>query len=376
MKTTLFAPALFIALAFIGCDKRQGNLKTIESENQQFAVDTLAKGLTNPWGAAFLPDGKILITERKGVIRIFKDGELQEQTIEDVPAVFAKGQGGLLDITLHPDYATNGWIYLTYSKPGANGASTTVSRAKLDGNKFVEFQELFSAQPFVDSDYHFGSRIVFDGEGHMFVSSGERGDKPSAQTLSNHLGKVLRLNDDGSVPKDNPFVNTPDAKPEIWSYGHRNPQGLFYDRDTKTLWEAEHGPKGGDELNRVEKGKNYGWPIITYGIDYDGKPISDITEKEGLEQPVFYWVPSIATCGITQVKGELYPGWKNNILVGGLILTHVARIELNDKGQFLKQEKLLDKVGRVRLVTQDAEGYLYVLTESPGLLLKLIPVKK
>jgi glucose/arabinose dehydrogenase len=367
--------ALVVALGFASCDK-QAVLKTIESEDQKFGVDTVATGLSNPWGAVFLPDGKILITERKGVIRIIKDGELQEQTVEGVPAVFAKGQGGLLDIKLHPDYANNGWIYLTYSKPGANGAATTVSRAKLDGNKLIEFQELFSAQPFVDSDYHFGSRVVFDEEGHIFVSSGERGTKENAQTLSNHLGKVLRLNEDGSVPNDNPFVNTPEAKPEIWSYGHRNPQGLFYDLDTKTLWEAEHGPKGGDELNRVEKGKNYGWPVITYGIDYSGEPISDITEKEGMEQPVFYWLPSIATCGITQVKGDLYSGWKNNIMVGGLVLTHVARVELNDKGQFLKQEKLLDKVGRVRLVTQDPEGYLYVLTESPGLLLKLVPINK
>jgi glucose/arabinose dehydrogenase len=375
MKKIHLLLAILTAFGIVSCNKNGGEKKVIASENQKFSVDTIASGLSNPWGVAFLPDNKILITERKGTIRIVKEGSLVEETIQNVPAVFAKGQGGLLDIKVHPDYHKNGWIYLTYSKPGENGAATTLSRAKLDGNKFIEFQELFTAQPFTDSDYHFGSRVVFDGEGHIFISSGERGTKENAQTLSNHLGKILRLNEDGTVPTDNPFVNTPNAKPEIWSYGHRNPQGLFYDRDTKTLWEAEHGPKGGDELNRVEKGKNYGWPVITYGIDYSGEKISDITEKEGMEQPVFYWLPSIATCGITQVKGDLYPGWKNNILVGGLVLTHVARVELDDKGRFLKQEKLLDKVGRVRLVTQDPQGYIYVLTESPGLLLKLLPAE-
>jgi aldose sugar dehydrogenase len=274
---------------------------TVTTEKQKFKVDTIATGLSNPWGIAFLPDGRILITERAGAIRIVKDGKLLSEKIGNVPAVYANGQGGLMDIKLHPDYAINGWIYLTYSKPGTGGGGTVVARAKLNGNNIMDLQELFIAQPFTTSGAHFGSRVVFDGKGYIFFTSGERGQMDNAQKLSNHLGKVLRLHDDGRIPADNPFVNTTDAKPEIWSYGHRNPQGLVYDLATHTLWDAEHGPLGGDELNKVEKGKNYGWPVITYGKNYDGTIISNLTAKEGMEQPVLYWVPSIATCGMALV---------------------------------------------------------------------------
>lgn len=373
-KLNLMALICSIVTLF-SCEKNGDHLSPVNtSENQKFQVDTLAKGFNNPWGLAFLPDGKILITERKGEILVFENGKIQEQKIQNVPAVFAKGQGGLLDIQAHPDYTNNGWIYLSYAKPEGDAGATTIARAKLTGNALTDFQEIFTAQPAVNSDVHFGSRIVFDGEGHIFFSSGERGTKENAQTLENHLGKILRLNEDGSVPTDNPFVDSANAKPEIWSYGHRNPQGLFYDKATKMLWDAEHGPKGGDELNRVEKGKNYGWPVITYGINYDDTPITDITSKEGMEQPVYYWKPSIATCGLTLVTSDKYPGWKNDALVGGLILTHVARVDLDSEWKTLKYEKLLDKVGRVRLITQSPDGFLYVLTESPGLLLKILPV--
>lgn len=209
---------------------------------------------------------------------------MQEAPLEGVPAVFAEGQGGLMEIMLHPDYANNGWIYLTYSKPGPDTTSSTaLARAKIEGNRLTELTELFNAKPWIVSDYHYGSWIAFDGAGHLFLTSGERGQRDSAQTLSNHFGKVIRLNDDGSVPSDNPFVNTPGALPEIWSYGHRNPQGLLYDSETKQLWDTEHGPMGGDELNLVEPGKNYGWPVITYGINYDSTIISNLTEKEGME---------------------------------------------------------------------------------------------
>jgi aldose sugar dehydrogenase len=349
--------------------------KVVESEKQKFGVDTLTDKLENPWGIAFLPDGRTLVTERKGEIRIIKDDKLLAEKIENVPAVYAQGQGGLLDIKLHPDYATNGWIYITYSKPGEGGGGTTIIRAKLDGNKLVNIEELFTALPYGSSSVHFGSRIVFDGKGYIYFTSGERGTKENAQTLTNHLGKVLRLHEDGKVPTDNPFVATKDAKPEIWSYGHRNPQGLVYDAATQTLWDVEHGPRGGDELNKVEKGKNYGWPVITYGINYDGTPITDVTSKDGMEQPAFYWVPSIATCGLALVTSDKYPGWKGNLLVGALALTHVARVELDAQGKFVKQEKLLDKVARVRAIEQSPDGYIYVATESPGMLLKLMPVK-
>lgn len=346
----------------------------IESEKQKFGVETITDKLSNPWGIAFLPDGRILVTERAGEIRIVKDGELLDEKVTGVPAVFAEGQGGLLDIQLHPDYESNGWIYISYSKPGPGGAGTTIIRAKLDGNALTGIEELFSAQPFTDSGVHFGSRIAFDGKGYMFFSSGERGTMENAQKLENHLGKILRLHDDGKIPTDNPFVNTTGAKPEIWSYGHRNPQGLIYDAETGTLYAHEHGPKGGDELNVVEKGKNYGWPVITYGINYDGNPISDKTSMEGMEQPITYWVPSIAPCGMVKLTSDKYPGWKNNIFIGALALTHLSRVELNASGGEVSKEKLLDKTARFRAVAQSPDGYLYAATEGPGTLIKLIPV--
>ncbi|HEY9048878.1 MAG TPA: PQQ-dependent sugar dehydrogenase [Ohtaekwangia sp.] len=370
---------LSVALAVFSCSEKNGSEQTttvspvIESEKLKFRIDTLTNELENPWGIAFLPDGKILVTERKGEIRIIENGKLLAEKIENVPAVYVHGQGGLLDIIAHPDYATNGWIYMSYAKPGEGGGGTTIARAKLNGNALTDFQELFTAQPYADSEVHFGSRIVFDGNGHIFFSSGERGTKENAQNLGNHLGKILRLNEDGTVPTDNPFVGTAGAKPEIWSYGHRNPQGLVYNKTTGELWDVEHGPKGGDELNKVEKGKNYGWPVITYGINYDGTPITDITEKEGMEQPVWYWVPSIATCGATQVSSDKYPNWKNNFLVGALAQTHIARVEV-ENGKYIKHERILEKIGRVRMVSQGPDGYLYIATESPGMLLKIEPV--
>jgi glucose/arabinose dehydrogenase len=340
---------------------------------QKFTVDTLSNQLSNPWGIAFLPDGRILVTERAGEIRIFKDDKLLDEKIEGVPAVFAEGQGGLLDIKIHPDYATNGWIYLTFAKPMDGGAATTVARAKLSGNTLTEYNELFSAEPVVNSGVHFGSRVVFDGNGHIFLSCGERGNMQNAQNLGNHLGKVLRLNDDGSVPADNPFVGRADAKPQIWSYGHRNPQGLYYDNSSGKLWELEHGPKGGDELNNVEKGKNYGWPVITYGINYDGTPITDQTAKDGMEQPVTYWVPSIAPCGMTKITSNKFPGWQNNFFVGALALQHLARVEVDANGKYVGQEKLLDQVARMRMIAESPDGFIYVATETPGMLLKILP---
>ena len=379
MKNTLFILGLSL-LILSACSKTDPldipfTGTVIESEKQKFAIDTLTSELSNPWGIAFLPDGRILVTERKGEIRIVKDGKLQAEKIANVPTVYTEGQGGLLDIKLHPDYNINGWIYLTYSKPGEGGAGTTVVRAKLEGNGLTSLEELFTALPYTNAGQHFGSRVVFDGNGYIYFSSGERGTKENAQNLNNHLGKIIRLHEDGRVPTDNPFVNTANAKPEIWSYGHRNPQGVVHDAAAKKLWAVEHGPMGGDELNFVEKGKNYGWPVITYGKNYDGTPITEITEKEGMEQPVWYWLPSIATCGMTQVTSDKYPGWAGNFLVGALVKQHIARVELDASGKFVKQEMLLDKIGRVRTIEQSPDGFLYVATETPGMLLKIIPVK-
>ncbi len=380
MRMTRFA-LLLAGLVLAACtsknpaDELEVKGEPVVSEKQKFVVDTVASGLQSIWGLAFLSDGRVLLNEKAGDIRIWKDGQVLPEKVTGVPAVYNNGQGGLLDITLHPDYANNGWIYFSFAKPNANGSEggTVIARAKLQGNALVEMQELFQALPLSSSGVHFGSRIVFDGKGYMFFSSGERGKKENAQDLGNHLGKILRLHDDGRVPADNPFVNTPGAKPEIWSYGHRNPQGLYYDAATGELWNHEHGPKGGDELNLVEKGKNYGWPVISYGINYDGTILTELKEKEGMEQPVRYWVPSIAPCGITMVTSDRYPNWKGNFIVGALAFQLIARVEVNNR-QFVKEERLLEGIGRVRAVVQSPDGYLYVTTENPGMVLRLVPV--
>lgn len=371
MKKLICSALILVSIGVATAQPVAGSI--ITTQKQKFVLQSVTTKLQRPWGMAFLPDGRILVTELAGEIRIIKDDKLLDEKISGVPEVFNNGQGGLLDIQLHPDYAKNGWIYITYAKPdGAKGGGTTVIRAKLKGNTLTNIEQLFNAQPSSPSGAHFGSRIVFDGKGYIFFSCGERGKMENAQDLTNHLGKIMRLHDDGRVPTDNPFVNTAGAKPEIWSYGHRNPQGLVYDKATGTLWDDEHGPKGGDELNKVEKGKNYGWPVITYGIGYDDKPLTDITKKDGMEQPVRYWVPSIAPCGMTLVTGNKYPNWKGNFLVGALSFQLVARVEVVD-GKFVAEERFLEKIGRVRTIAQSPDGYIYVATENPGTIYKLMP---
>ncbi|MBA4057059.1 MAG: hypothetical protein C0490_20270 [Marivirga sp.] len=377
LKRIFYACWCLSALAITSCTTKKEEAPRgaiVQSEKQTFEVDTITTDLKNPWGMAFLPDGRVLVTERAGEIRIIKDGKLMDEKIQGVPPVYAHGQGGLMDIQLHPDFDKNGWIYLSYSKQVADSGGTVIARAKLEGNNLTNLEELFQALPLSKSEVHFGSRIVFDGKGYMFFTSGERGKKENAQDLTNHLGKVIRLHDDGKVPSDNPFVSTIGAKSEIWSYGHRSLQGLYYDKETGILWEHEHGPRGGDELNIVEKGKNYGWPVITYGINYDSTIITDIKEKEGMEQPIRYWVPSIAPCGLTMVTSDKYPNWKGNLLVGALSHQLVARVEVADK-KFVKEEKLLEKIGRVRVVTQSPDGYIYVAMENPGKIVRLVPVE-
>jgi aldose sugar dehydrogenase len=377
MLKTLFSTCWFLSVVAISsCSTKKEEVihgAVVQSEKQKFVVDTITMELQNPWGIAFLPDGRALVTERAGEIRVIKDGKLMDEKIQGVPPVYAHGQGGLMDIQLHPDFDQNGWIYLSYSKPLSDSGGTVIARAKLEGNTLTNLEELFQALPLSNSEVHFGSRIAFDGKGYMFFTSGERGKKENAQDLTNLLGKVLRLHDDGKVPSDNPFISTIGAKSEIWSYGHRNLQGLYYDKETGILWEHEHGPRGGDELNIVEKGKNYGWPVITYGINYDSTIITDLKEKEGMEQPIRYWVPSIAPCGMTMVTSDRYPNWRGNLLVGALSHQLVARVEVADK-KFVKEEKLLEKIGRVRAVVQSPDGYIYVATENPGMLVRLVPV--
>ena len=289
-----------------------------------------------------------------------------------MPEVFNKGQGGLLDIALHPNYKENQWIYIAYAKPVQGGATTAIMRFKLNGNELVEKKDIFLAKPFIPADFHFGSRIVFDKDNFLFISVGERGTMDKVWELNNDHGKIHRIYDDGRVPNDNPFSGQQNANATIWSYGHRNPQGMVYDAGNNRLWAVEHGPKGGDELNLVEKGKNYGWPKTSYGINYDGSVLTDKKEMEGVENPVRYWVPSIAPCGMTQVTSDKYPSWKGNLLVGALSFRHIARVQL-DGTKYVTEEKLIQDIGRVRDVEQSPDGYIYAVTEGPGLLVKLMP---
>ncbi|WP_226390116.1 PQQ-dependent sugar dehydrogenase [Penaeicola halotolerans] len=346
-----------------------------EQAQVEFDVEVVTDKLSNPWGMAWLPDGRMLVTERAGDIRIVQDGKLLADKVQGFPEVYAQGQGGLMDIKLHPDYASNGWIYFTYSSPSGGGnAHTAVLRAKLQGNQLVNQEKLFQALPQVRSGVHYGSRLVFDGNGYMYISVGERGTMQNAQDLSTHSGSIIRLHDDGRIPSDNPFVNQAGAMREIWSYGHRNPQGMAMHPVTGAIWAHEHGPKGGDELNIIQKGKNYGWPLVSYGINYDGRPITDKQEMEGVENPVHYWDPSIAPCGMAFVTGDKYPGWKNSILIGALSFRYVARVEVKD-GKFVREEKLLQDIGRVRAIEQGPDGLIYVATESPGQIVRLVPKK-
>ncbi|HPJ77379.1 MAG TPA: PQQ-dependent sugar dehydrogenase [Prolixibacteraceae bacterium] len=350
----------------------------VGSEVQRFVVDTVVSGLKVPWGLAFLPGGDLLISEREGILYLFSEGKLSAP-ISGLPPVMAAGQGGLLDLCLHPDYDQNGWIYLSYSyleteKPKRTG-NTAIMRARLEGNRLVDQEVIFKGMPATDRSHHFGCKLAFDRENRLYFGIGDRGQHfVFPQELGNHNGKIHRINDDGSIPADNPFTGRPGAMGSIWSYGHRNPQGNCFHPETGELWESEHGPRGGDELNLVLPGKNYGWPVISYGINYDGTVLTELTQKEGLEQPSFYWTPSIAPCGMTFLKGDRYENWKNNLFVGSLRFQYVERVELKGH-EVVHREKLLEGIGRVRNVVESPDGLLYVAIETPGKIVRLVPVK-
>ncbi len=350
--------------------------KRIVTEKLNLRLDTVITGMDTPWGMAFLPDGDMLVTEREAKMYRFRNGKKVAE-IQGLPEIQTVGQGGLLDIRLHPDYKKNGWIYFTYTSSSVSkeeGWNTTLMRARLKKNTLVDQKVLFKAMPDSKTGHHVGSRITFDGKGHLFFSVGERGRQENAQDLTNDCGKIHRLNEDGTVPADNPFVNQGSAaKQSIWSYGHRNPQGLFYNRDTGILWESEHGPKGGDELNIIQPGKNYGWPVITFGINYDGTIITKDTARVGMEKPVTYWIPSIAPCGMTFIKGGKYKGWEENVLVGSLRFKYLVRCELNGN-KVVHKEILLPNIGRLRNVEMGPDGFVYIAVESPGIIFRLVPV--
>jgi len=352
--------------------------EVISSEKEDFKVEVIADGLKNPWGLVALPDGRLLVTERSGTLRVIENGRLLPDAVSGVPPVFAKGQGGLLDIELHPDFGTNGWIYLAFSDVKNDVGLTKIVRGRLKDMAFVDQQTVFEAPitEYSGAGVHFGCRMEFDSKGYLYFSIGDRGDMANAQLLTNVKGKVHRIRDDGGIPEDNPFYSVPDAARSIWSYGNRNPQGLRLHPVTGDLWAVEHGPRGGDELNLIEKGKNYGWPTITYGINYNGKPISDKTEAPGLEQPVVQWTPSIAVGGLDFYTGNLFPKWKNNLFATALAHQKVVRMELGDDNRTVKhQEILLEKSGRIRDVRCLSDGAIYLVYDDPGKVVRLIPAK-
>lgn len=337
-------------------------------------AETVARGLENPWGLDFLPDGRMLVTERPGRLRIVAaDGSLS-LPLDGVPAVYARGQGGLLDVAVDPDFASNRFIYLTYAEPGPGGAGTSAARARLDGTRLVDLQVIYRQRPKTEGGGHYGSRLVFAPDGKLFISQGDRMlHREKAQDLSAGMGKLIRINRDGTIPNDNPFVGRSDAQPEIWSYGHRNMQGATLAPDGR-LWTIEHGARGGDELNHPEPGKNYGWPVITYGRDYSGLKIGEGVAKEGMEQPVYYWDPVIAPSGMTFYTGDRYAGWMGDLFIGSLSPGGLVRLTLRE-GRVTREMRYLGELReRIRDVVQGPDGFLYLLTDSrDGRVLRILP---
>lgn len=373
----LWSVALALVFATLGCSASRESAAEAATQDGKVRVVTVATGLERPWGIAFLPDGRALVTERPGRLRIVStDGRVSEP-LDGVPAVDAVNQGGLLDVALDPDFAATRLVYLSYAEPREGGNGTAVARGRLEERGLEDVQVIFRQQPAVKGGHHFGSRLVFGRDGRLFVTLGDRNsERAKAQTLDNHIGKVVRIERDGKVPSDNPFVGQAGALPEIWSYGHRNVQGAALHPGTGELWTNEHGPKGGDELNRTLPGRNYGWPTVSYGVEYSGAKISDSPTAPGIEPPVHYWVPSIATSGLLFYTGDRFPQWRGSAFVGSLKEKRVARLEM-DGNRVLREEPLLEGVvgERVRDVEQGPDGLVYLLTdEKDGRLLRIEPV--
>jgi glucose/arabinose dehydrogenase len=349
--------------------------EVINSDKHRFNVEVVTEGLRHPWGMVFLPSSDILVTERSGRLRLIKNGRLLGAPIAGLPRITEKGQGGLLGITLHPDFTNNRWVYLAYAGKGKGGYGTEVLRGRLDGLRLNDVQIIFRALPKSGGGRHFGSRLVFGRDGTLYISLGDRGQRPAAQDLNDHRGSLIRVKDDGSVPQNNPFVGRPGVKPEIYTYGNRNMQGMALHPVSGDIWTHEHGPQGGDEINIMQPGVNYGWPVITYGVNYGiGTKIGEGTHKKGMAQPIHTWVPSIAPSGMTFYTGDTFPRWKGHLFVGSLKFGLLVRLEV-DGNRIQQEERLLHgRYGRIRDVVQGPDGYLYVLTDEPdGQLLRLTP---
>lgn len=370
----LFALVLFLAAS---CSGKPDIPKSDTDEN--YTIETVVSDIAVPWGMVWLPGGEMLITNRSGELRVFSDGKLRQEPVKGLPEVKVMGQGGLLDIALHPSYKENGWIYITYSSPQgkSSGANTALMRAQIDEGltSLTNQQILYKGVPNTTRGQHFGSRIEFDKEGYLYFGIGDRGNRDeNPQDITRDGGKIYRLHDDGSIPEDNPFVDEEGAKKAIFSYGHRNPQGLALRPETGEIWEHEHGPRGGDEVNLIKKGENYGWPTLSFGINYSGTEFAEDTARAGMRQPEWYWDPSIAPSGMAFVTSDRYPEWKGHLLVGSLKFSYVVlcRIENNT---VTGDEVLFEGIGRVRNIRQGPDGYIYVATEGNGIV-RIVPKKQ
>lgn len=352
--------------------------EVVESSAHSFRIEAIADNLDHPWAVAKLPDGRFLVTERRGNLLLIDQPGAPPVNVEGVPPVVARVQGGLLDVKLHPDYEKNGWIYLAFSKPIEGGTHTAIVRGKLDGHRLVDVETVFDPpEDQADtSGLHFGCRIDFDSEGHLFFTLGDRGGPTTpenpAQDLAQIAGKIHRIHDDGRIPDDNPFLDTPGAAPSVWAYGSRNAQGLVYDPATGNLWSTEHGPRGGDELNLIRRGANLGWPLASHGVNYNGTTITEHRSLPGMDDPVAVWTPVIAASGLAIYHGDAFPGWEGNLFAGGLAGQRMVRLTLNN-GQVAGQEVLLKDTGRIRDVRVFDDGFLYVVYDYPGRVIRLVP---
>lgn len=380
MKTHSFKALFLSAFCTLACFSAlaQDKAQFVQSEKHAFRISSLVTGLESPWSVAFLPDGRFLITERAGRLRLVSsDFKLDPKPIDGLPEVVSHGQGGLFDVVLHPQYAQNGWIYWAYNAPGAGGWGTALARGKLQGQRMTDVQVLFSMQPKTRSGFHFGGRIVFDQAGFVYLTLGDRGDKDRAQKLDDHAGSVIRLHDDGRVPDNNPFVKRAGALAEKWTLGNRNMQGAALHPQTGEVWTHEHGPQGGDEVNVMRSGLNYGWPVITYGVNYGlGTKIGEGQEKPGMVQALKVWVPSIAPSGMAFVSGSQFPQWQGSLLIGALRGQMLVRLTL-DGEKVVSEERLFQgRPGRIRDVRMGPDGLVYLLTDDvQGALLRIEPAK-
>lgn len=375
MATNLLTITALI-FATVGCNGQAGEMDNDNTPvNFTVEAEKVVSGTGIGWGIAFLPDGDMLVTEKSGTLFRISDGEIVAEITEGIPSdLDVNGQGGFLDIELHPDYEDNGWIYFSYSSSAGEGegSNTAIMRAQLNNDALTNSEVLYKAEPNSSRGQHYGSRIVFDDEGYLFFSIGDRGNRDVLpQDITMDGGKIYRLNDDGSIPSDNPFVGEDGAKEAVYSYGHRNPQGMALNPQSGMIWANEHGPRGGDEVNIVEPGNNYGWPVISYGINYNGTEFAEDTARAGMEQPVLYWDPSIAPAGMTFVTSDVYPGWEGDLLVASLKFSYIAHLDV-EGDEILDETRLVEGVGRIRAVEEGPDGYIYFTAEGDGVY-RLVP---